>query len=151
MADNTVVVRVDLNKSQFLEKIQDDRFGLFVANEWKRLIDPYTPHDTGALQNNVTLKPFTIQYNSVYAHYIYAGEIYIDPVYKVGGFYTEGYGWWSRPGVKKIPSGRSFTHFTRNTNPNATDHWDDVAANSGQLDKLTRTLNSALNSKRRKF
>lgn len=146
MPTNTIKVYVDLNMPQIEEKVTNDRFGLFMAQEWKRLIDPYTPHDTGTLQSNVSLRPFEIEYNSRYAHYMYTGEIYVDPIYNVGGFYSEGYGWWSRLGVEKIPSGRSFAHFNTNTNPNATDHWDVVAANSGQLDKFTRTLNAALKS-----
>jgi len=62
-----------------------------------------------------------------YAHYMYEGEIYIDPVYRVGGFYgilegKEGQ-WWSRRGVKKVPSGRPITY----SNPNAVRHWDEEA------------------------
>lgn len=144
MVTNTVTVHIDLNEQQILQKVQNDRFGLFMAMEWKRLIDPYTPHGTGILQSNVTIRPFEIEYNSRYAHYIYTGEVYVDPIYKVGGFYNSEYGWWSRPGVEKIPSRRSFADFNTNTNPNATDHWDKVAANSGQLDKLARTINAAL-------
>lgn len=142
----TNTVHVTLNKRKINEKVQNDRFGLFVAQEWKRLIDPYTPHDTGTLQSDVTIRPNEIEYNSRYAHYIYTGEVYVDPIYNVGGFYNDEIGWWSRPGVKKVPSGRSFAHFNTNTNPKATDHWDAVAATSGQLDKLSRTLTAALKS-----
>lgn len=140
-----VTVEVNVNQGKIQELVTNDNFGLFVAHEWKRLIDPYTPHDTGTLQGTVTYEPFAINYNAPYAHYIYTGEVYVDPLYNVGGFYSPEYGWWSRPGVQKIPSGRSFAHFNTNTNPNATDHWDTVAANSGQLDKLTRTLEAAIN------
>lgn len=146
MATNNVTVRIDLDEAGILKRVQNEKFGMLAANEWKRLIDPYTPHDTGTLQSNVIIRPFEIEYNSRYAHYIYTGEVYVDPLFNVGGFYSPNYGWWSRPGIKKKASGRSFKHFNTNTNPNATDHWDEVAANSGQLDKLSRTLTSALNS-----
>ena len=43
-------VRIDLNEPKILAKVQNDRFGLLVSNEWKRLIDPYTPRDTGTLR-----------------------------------------------------------------------------------------------------
>ena len=33
-------VRIDLNEPKILAKVQNDRFGLLVSNEWKRLIDP---------------------------------------------------------------------------------------------------------------
>lgn len=146
MANTAVTVRVDLDEPGIMRRVTSDRFGLFAAREWKRLIDPYTPHDTGALQSNVTYSPFAIKYKSRYAHYIYTGEVYVDPIYNVGGFYSENIGWWSRPGVKKIPSGRSFRHFNTNTNPQATDHWDTVAASAGQTEKLSRTLEAALAS-----
>lgn len=141
-------LRIDLNEPQILRKVTNERFGLLVSNEWKRLIDPYTPWDTGMLMSNVKKLPFALHYKEPYSHYIYMGEVYVDPVYNVGGFYNSDYGWWSRPGVKKVPSGRQFAKFNTNHNPNATDHWDEVAAQSGQLDKLYRTLNKALRNGR---
>jgi hypothetical protein len=141
-------IKIDLNEPKILGKVTSDKFGLFVSNEWKRLIDPYTPFDTGMLLQNVQKLPFALHYKEIYAHYIYMGEVYVDPDYKVGGFYDPTYGWWSRPGVQKVASGRSFKNFNKNHNPKATDHWDEVAAENGQLDKLYRTLNNALQSGR---
>lgn len=143
-----MILRIDLNEPKILQKVTSDRFGLEVSNQWKKLIDPYTPYDTGTLIQNVKKLPFALHYKEPYAHYIYMGEVYVDPVYKVGGFYNESYGWWSRPGVEKVPSGRQFAKFNTNHNPKATDHWDEVAAESGQLNKLYRTLNNALQSGR---
>lgn len=57
-----------------------------------------------------------------YAHYMYEGEKYVDPVYRKGGFYTEDYGWWSRPGVTKVPSGEPLFY----SNPKAEAHWDEI-------------------------
>lgn len=140
-------IKITLDKSRIMNKTQNEKFGLFVANEWKKLINPYTPRDTGNLMRNVELMPFKIHYKVPYAHYMYTGKIYVDPEYKVGGFYSSTYGWYSRPGVTKIPSGRSF-NYSKSKNPSATDHWDVVAAQSGQLDKLYRTVNNAINSGR---
>ena len=42
-------VKIDLNEPKIIKKVTNDRFGLFVSNEWKRLIDPYTPRDTGIM------------------------------------------------------------------------------------------------------
>lgn len=142
----SIDIRVNIDGEKIAERLTNDRFGRLVSTEWKRLIDPYTPWDTGQLMQNVEILPFALHYKQPYAHYIYTGEVYVDPVYKVGGFYDPMYGWWSRPGVEKVPSGRSFAHFNTNHNPNATDHWDEVAAMSGQLDKLTQTLENALQS-----
>lgn len=138
-------VKIELNKSQIIDKITNDRFGRLVAGEWKRLIDPYTPRDTGQLENNVSILPFKIHYKSIYSHYMYTGIVYVDPIYKVGGFYNDDYGWWSRPGVEKIPSGKKLKYI-KNKNPRATDHWDVAAERAGQKNKLYRTLNNALKS-----
>ena len=109
-------VRIDLNEPKILEKVQNDRFGLLVSNEWKRLIDPYTPRDTGVLMGitgqTVDIKPFKLHYKSKYAERVYYG---------------------------------SDMNFQKK-NPYSTYEWDKAAANAGQLDKLTRTLNNALQS-----
>ena len=64
-------IRIDLNEQQILEKVQSDRFGLLVSNEWKRLIDPYTPRDTGTMQNTARLHPFQIHYIQPYSIAVY--------------------------------------------------------------------------------
>lgn len=112
MTNNIITVRVDLNESQILQKVQNDRFGLFVSNEWKRLIDPYTPRDTGTMQDTAKVMPWNITYDTEYARYVYYGK------------------------------GMNF----KQNNPYSTYEWDKAAANAGQLDKLTRILNSALKS-----
>ena len=105
-------VRVDLNEPKILAKVQNDRFGLLVSNEWKRLIDPYTPRDTGTMQETAKLYPNKIHYIQPYSARIYYGKEF---------------------------------NFQKK-NPYSTYEWDKAAANAGQLDKLTRTLNNALQS-----
>ena len=145
----SVIVKID--NAKIFGVLQKAEFGTFVSKEWKRLIDPYTPlGETGSLQSEAVVQPFQIVYgmagskSNAYASHMYNGNVYVDPLYKVGGFYSEGYGWWSRRGVTKIPSGRPFNY----TNPMATDHWDEKAAQAGQTDKLVQIINSALNSGR---
>ena len=55
-------IKVDLNEPKILEKVTSDEFGLFVAQQWKKQIDPYTPRDTQTMQNNVRFYPFKIHY-----------------------------------------------------------------------------------------
>lgn len=114
-------VSVNLNKAQIIDKVTNDKFGLFVANEWKRLINPYTPRDTAALMGvtgqTVDILPFRIHYKVPYAEAVYDNERGVI-------FITQG-------------SGR---------NPYATDHWDQKAAAAGQLDKLYKSINAALKS-----
>ena len=105
-------LRIDLNEQQIINKVKNDRFGLLVSNEWKRLIDPYTPRDTGTMQGSARVHPWRIHYTANYSLYVYYMR---DATFK-----------------KK--------------NPYSTYEWDVAAANAGQVDKLTRTLNNALQS-----
>ena len=66
-------LRIDLNEPQILQKVTNDRFGLLVSNEWKRLIDPYTPRDTGTMQDSARLNPWQIHYKQKYAERVYYG------------------------------------------------------------------------------
>lgn len=105
-------VRVDLNEQKIINKVTNDRFGLLASNEWKRLIDPYTPRDTGTMQEGARVRPFEIHYVAPYSQYVYYGKE------------------------------MAFRH----KNPYSTYEWDVAAKNAGQVDKLTRTLNNALQS-----
>ena len=132
-------VRIDLNEPKILKKVTNDDFGQLAAQTWKSLIDPYTPKDTGLMMSSVRLRPWEIEYIQPWSAYQYYGELYVDPVTGTGGFLTDR-GWMSRPGVKKVPSGKPLNY--QKNNPYATDHWDEKAAQAGQLSKLYRTLNN---------
>lgn len=134
-------VRIDLNEPKILQKVTSDRFGLLASTEWKRLIDPYTPKDTGLTMESARIYPWRIHYIQPWSAYVYNGELYIDPVTGAGGFLTSE-GWMSRPGVKKIPSGKPLNY--QKNNPYSTDHWDEKAEQAGQKEKLYRTLNNTL-------
>lgn len=137
-------VKVELNMPRILNKVENDQFGMFLANEWHKLITPYTPRRDGILFENVSYKPFEFTYNTPYAHYMYNGVQYVDPVLGVSGFTNDdGATFFSRKGVEKIPSGKTFNYRT-DRNPYATDHWDQAAENAGQKDKLIRSANEYL-------
>lgn len=70
-------VRIDLNTPKIAAKVTNNRFGKFVALEWKRLIDPYTPRDTGQLENNVRILPFELHYKQKYASRQYTGYYFV--------------------------------------------------------------------------
>ena len=105
-------LRIDLNEPRIKEKVTSDRFGLLVSNEWKRLIDPYTPRHTGTMQGSARVQPWKIHYTANYSEYVY------------------------------YMSNAKF----QKKNPYSTYEWDIAAKNAGQVDKLTRTLNNALQS-----
>ena len=64
-------LRIDLNEPRIRGKVTSDRFGLLVSNEWKRLIDPYTPRDTGTMQGSARVQPWKIHYTAKYSEYVY--------------------------------------------------------------------------------
>lgn len=67
-------IQINLDEPKIIQKVKSDKFGLLAANEWKRLIDPYTPRDTGMLESNVVLQPFEIHYKQPYSIYVYFGR-----------------------------------------------------------------------------
>ena len=139
MKANTI--RVVLNEPKILHKVQNDQFGLFLIHEWKRLINPYTPHRDGNLERNVVYRPFEVEYLSPYAQYQYYGMLYVDPLYKVGGFTNDGgITWFSRPGIKKVATTTPL-NYLKEHNPHATSHWDVAAEKAGQKRKLIQAAN----------
>lgn len=109
-------LKVNLNVDKINQKVTNDNFGILIAHQWKKLIDPYTPRDTGQLMGitgqTVDVMPFKLHYKMPYASAVYYGK---DMTFK-----------------KK--------------NPYATYEWDKAAEKAGQKDKLYRTLNNALRS-----
>lgn len=71
------------------EKTRGNDGILFLANEAKRLMDPYVPADSLALAQNVSVHvegdTGVIEYQSPYAHYQYKGVAY-GPNYPLMGW-----------------------------------------------------------------
>lgn len=107
-----IVSTITLDESKIIKKVTNDNFGLFVSNEWKRLIQPYEPRDTNTMSKTAKIYPFKIHYIQRYSDKVYFGK---DMNFQ-----------------KK--------------NPYSTYEWDIKAANAGQLNKLYRTINDALES-----
>ena len=112
-------IKVEINEPKIIEKVTNDRFGLFVSKEWKRLIDPYTPRDTGTMQDRAKILPWEIIYQGAKTKNgkYYAGYVYYGYNFKF-----------------------------QKKNPYSTYEWDLKAEQAGQKDKLYRKLNSALQS-----
>ena len=67
-------LKINLNEPRIREKVTSDRFGLFVSQQWKKQVDPYTPRDTQTMQNNVRFYPFKIHYfTKDYPEKVYRG------------------------------------------------------------------------------
>ena len=127
-ADTTVNINLDGVANKIKDISSDRELGNYLALTWSKLFPKYVPMETGSLGSNVTITPFRVTYNEPYSRFIWRGIKYIDPIYHCGGFYTPGYGWWSRPGVTKIPTNVPL-NYSKEFNPNATSHWEVPAYN----------------------
>ena len=138
-------MKVTLKWNKSINAIVKDKTGgksglVFLANEAKRLMDPYVPANNMVLAQNVRVysegNRGIVHYLSPYAHYQYEGKVYVDPTTGKAAF-TNGEGlYWSRRGVGKIATGRNLTYNTFR-HPLATSHWDKamLTARKGDLVK----------------
>lgn len=85
-----------------------------LATEIIRHADDYAPFRTGVLKDSAYYKDGYIVYDTPYAHYMYFGKLYVDPITKKGAFFSEDYGFWSRKGVKKELSTRDLNYPSHN-------------------------------------
>ncbi len=115
------------------EMINDDAH-LYMANEMKRLMEPYVPAtQEEMLAQNVRVYTENdagiVHYQSNYAHYQYEGELYVSS--KTGSS-------WARKGEYKIPAGKKL-EYSKFPHPLATSHWD-KAMMTVRGDDLTKAM-----------
>lgn len=102
----------------------DGEVQMQLTREIANRLPKYMPLNTSILQKSVRIAgPDRIEVNQPYAHYQWAGKVWVDPVYHCGGFMTPD-GWRSRYHVKKVPTGRDLT-YDKTKNPNAGPKWDE--------------------------
>lgn len=115
-------VDIDFEWNDSVAKIADrvtggDRARLFLANEAKRLMDPYVPAHEEVLDQNIRTYvedgEGIVHYMSPYAHYQYKGILYVSSI--TGSA-------WSR-GEYKVSTGKKLKHSTFR-HPLATSEWD---------------------------
>lgn len=117
-------LNIDRSGQGYSVKVSFERFGKRMdkaqdaldAQVWED-IQRYMPMDTGnliaetdVLNKSTRGEVYLFPPDSDYGHYQYAGELYVDPVYGKGAFYDPEYGYWSRPGITKVPSGKPLTY-----------------------------------------
>lgn len=83
----------------------------FFTHTCRLHMEKYVPMQDGNLRTNVIEGIDTITYASPYAHYMYKGELYVDP--ETGSS-------WAKRDVTKVPTGKSLTYHTPGTGP----YWD---------------------------
>ncbi len=117
----SVETHISLDEKKIIQRVTCDSLGIFIAEEWKKLISPYTPHDTGRLEESAVISPWQIKYapkNSSNG-FIYAAKVY--------------YG--------------NDMNFRKTYNPFATSEWDGAAEQSGKKGELYRAINEKLHSR----
>lgn len=115
------------------EKIVGNDTTLFLANEAKRLMDPYVPADDLVLAQNVRIYVENgcgvVEYNSPYAHYQYEGEVYGPNYPLISGGEVIGY----RSPPHKTPTGRKL-QYSKFRHPLATSEWDKAMVKARKKD-----------------
>lgn len=129
-------IKFNWNKpvKQVSEEVTGGKNGiLFLANEAKRLMDPYVPADNLVLAQNVRVyaegTEGIVHYLSPYAHYQYKGLAY-GPNYPI----TDGgdvIGWYSPS--RKTPTGKKL-NYSKGRHPLATSEWDKAMMKSRKSD-----------------
>jgi len=104
---------------------------------WSRIVFdnsvPYMPMLTGNFIDRATavseplMSHGELLYPPPFAHYLWEGILYIDPETGKAAYFSENYGFWSRPGVTKEPSNIPL-EYTQNHNPQAGARWTERAA-----------------------
>ena len=133
-----------VQKQQILDKygLDGGRTQKVIDSSFMGYLDKYMPSDTtmmiASMYNSTKVGSGEININSPQAHYINEGELYVDPKTGKGAFYDPASGrYWSRPGIKKVPSGKKLNyhggplrgdHFTERM---LADHFTDIL-NAGQ-------------------
>lgn len=110
-----------------------DRTLLFMANEAKRLMDPYVPALNLVLAQNVRTYVEgghgVVHYLSPYARYQHEGYLMVS---RITGSP------WARNGESKILTGRKLVH-NKSRHPMATSEWE-KAMKAARMDELTEAV-----------
>jgi len=106
-----------------------------VAVRAEKDTSPFVPFLTGSLDTRTRVEGNYIIYPGPYAHFLYQGKVWVDPVTHAAGFMTED-GWKSRYGVKKIETDRNLV-FTKAHHSKAQSHWFE-ASKAQNLDKWVK-------------
>lgn len=135
----------DKSIKQIVKEQTGDNLGaLFLANEAKRLMDPYVPATqeeilADAVRVYVEDGMGIVEYTSPYAHYQWEGKVYGPnyPIFENGKIV----GWRSPP--HKTPTGKTLVYSTF-PHPLATSHWD-KAMMTARGDDLAKAYQEFIN------
>lgn len=93
---------------------------------------PFVPRLTGKLVNSAVVRGNTITWSTPYVRTLYWNKKLVEPTPPhVVGFYNRKYGWFSRPGVKKVYAPKADPSLSGewNFHSSGADHWFWKSAN----------------------
>ena len=105
-----------------------------LANLCMKYMAQYVPKDSGELRRKAHIEDTDIVYPGPYAHYVYEGKLWIDPV--TGSS-------WARKGTKKIPTNIDLQYHE----PGTGHHWDKRMV-SANIKEITKTLEKEMSGKK---
>ncbi len=112
---STIKARLDIQRGGKAHK--------YFTNTCYKYMSQFVPGGTMSIMNQIVdLQVDSITYQHPGAHYLWTGKLYVDPKYKKGAFYSPDYGYWSRPGITKMPTNTDLKYHT----PGTGSHWDSL-------------------------
>ena len=134
-------IDVNIDGNRRLKQVRAKSFWKYAANEWWKLITPYTPMITGTMSEQVEIKgeegAGEIEYTAPYSHYLYEGKLMVDAV--TGSSYA-------RAGTKKVYADKDL-NISKAKHPLASKEWDKAAAPT-QKPKLVDAMQDYVDSGR---
>ena len=102
------VTYVHIETDKIIAKVRSDKLWKAAAIEYHRLLEPFVPKDTRALNETVDISPKTIVYRAPYAHYQYEGRV-MGPSIPISR-HGNAVGFFSPRGVRKSYTGARLKH-----------------------------------------
>lgn len=107
-------VTYDFDASRCIKNLGLDEGGRVqqvVTNQVVTLSESYVPFGEGDLASSVRIENGTdVVWRMPYAHYMWGGIVYEDPLLHCAGFQVEDGGWRSREGSQKVPTNRKLEY-----------------------------------------
>ena len=118
-------VKTDMSRaSKAIKGLGLDKHGAvqkYATHRARMYMDPYLPMRSKVLARTAVERDSEIEYVQPYSRVHYFGKLMVDPITGKGAFFSKGYGFWSRPNVRKIPSNRDMKY---NGAPQRGPFWD---------------------------
>ena len=142
-----IITRLRLEKGGYWHKR--------LAELCKDRMTDFVPKDSGELRRKAHIEDTTIVYPGPYAHYMYEGKVYVDPLYNVAAFPIRNgkisfdpkdgaiEGFVSRKNVTKIPTNRDLVYHE----PGTGHHWDERMV-SAYMDEIEKIIEKEMSGKR---